>query len=209
MDKYKIDAKVFLKQEKLLLQFLMNHPLAADIKAAARKSHDNFGPLGYAFEASWEADHHGRKLKITVAGQAELNANGNFNLLTYAMCVCENNLLLRKYHYDHESNTNGDKPFFHLQYGGNPLPSQEGCDGQDELASWFSEPRLFSTPMSLVLILEQVFLEFPSKITDRIHNDNYWKNLVVKSQEILLKPYFELCCQKIVNNERLYSECYI
>jgi hypothetical protein len=206
---FKIDVKDFLQRERKLLEYLRNRACSPEIMLAANQSLYNFGKFGYMFEASWIVKHYGRDIQITVAGQVQTDSAGDFSLLTYTLCVCQDNVLLRKFHYDHEANYLRDKPFFHLHYGGKPLPSQAHYDGMEELAPWFSEPRLFSTPMSLALILEQVFLEFPKIDTEKIQKDKNWKGHVLKSQKEILAPYFELCCKKISENECLYSECYI
>jgi len=208
MNSHKIDAKEFLKREKKLLYYLKNRPSAYDIATAASKSCNSFGDDGYIFEASWHVEHGNGGLEITVAGNIEINREGEFTFYSYVLCVCKDNVLLRKYHYDYECNRGRDKPMFHLQYGGLPLPSLASYGGVEELSAWLSEPRLFYTPMSLALILEQVFLEFPNDITNKIQQDNSWKGHVRESQKALLAPYFELCKKKIIDNECLYADCY-
>lgn len=209
MKDFPFNAAEFLQREQKLLNYLRSRTCAPEIMAAATRSFYNYTKSGYMFEASWIVDHHNREVQITVAGQATTTRAGKFSLLTYTLCVCENDILLRKFHYDHESNMGREKPMFHMHYGGKPLPSQTHYDGIEELAPGFSEPRLFSTPMSLALILEQVFLEFPNDQTKRIQDDNSWKGFVLESQKHILLPFFERCCKKISNNECLYSECYI
>jgi hypothetical protein len=202
-----IDAKEFLKREKKLLEYLRSRSTACEIALAAKKSFYNFGDNGYTFQASWDVGQGEKSLNITVAGDIELT-KGEFSFFSYVLCVCKNNVVLRKYHYDFECNQGKDKPLFHLQYGGKPLPSLASYGGCEDLAPWLSEPRLFYTPMSLALILEQVFLEFPADVTTKIQKDNSWKGHVRESQKAILAPYFEQCKNKIDNDECLYAECY-
>lgn len=208
MKKYKIDTKKFLEREKKLLDYLRNRTNAHDIAIAAGKSYTSLGKDGYQFESSWNVGHEKGTLKITVAGNIEINGKNGFSFFSYVLSICNGDVLLRKYHYDYECIEGKEKPLFHLQYGGKPLPSQTTYGGVDELSPWLSEPRLFYTPMSLALILEQVFLEFPDDTTNKIQKDNSWKGHVRDSQKELLAPFFELCKKKIDNNECLYAACY-
>lgn len=203
----------FLDSEKSTLEHLRKTPSCWQLAAAATKALSTLGSDGYTFTATWPVLNGRGVLDITVAVCLQIN-NDEFEFLSYVLTVAEENktsktkTLLRKYHYDYECKEK-EKPAFHLQYGGQPLPSHDNYDGTTELAPWLSEPRLFYTPMSLALLLEQAFLEFPDESTLRVQKDSFWGKHVLRSQAEILHPYFERCCQKIVNNERLYSECYI
>lgn len=213
MKTFPINATGLLDCEKATLDYLRKTPYSWQLANAAEKAFPTLGADGYNFKATWPVVNGRGVLDITVAAYLEIE-NGDYRFLSYVLTVSQidettkNNTILRKYHYDYECQEK-DKPAFHLQYGGKPLPSQDNYDGKEELASWLSEPRLFYTPMSLALLLEQVFLEFRDDDTARLKEDSFWKKHVLRSQREILQPYFESCCQKISKNERLYSECYI
>lgn len=213
MKTFPIEAIAFLDCEKATLEYLRKTPYSWQLASAAGEAFPTLGADGYSFTATWPVLNGRGVLDITVAVYIQIE-NGDFKFLSYVLTVSQkdettqNDTLLRRYHYDYECQEK-DKPAFHLQYGGQPLPSHDNYEGKGELASWLSEPRLFYTPMSLALLLEQVFLEFPDDDTARLKEDSFWQKHVLRSQRKILQPYFERCCQKISNDERLYSECYI
>lgn len=213
MKHFPIDSTNFLASEKSTLEHLRTTPYCWQLATAASKALSTLGTDGYTFNATWPVLNGRGVLDITVAVCLQIT-NGEFEFLSYVLAVAEEdritkkNNLLRKYHYDYECKEK-EKPAFHLQYGGKPLPSHDNYDGTAELVSWLSEPRLFYTPMSLALLLEQAFLEFPDDLTLKVRKDSFWEKHVLRSQTEILHPYFMSCCQKIANNERLYSECYI
>nr|WP_320050206.1 hypothetical protein [uncultured Desulfuromonas sp.] len=211
MEKLDIDANNFIKMEKKVLGYLRGKTAVKNISSAATDAYYNFDlKHGFNFSTTWKvAACKTGDLDLTVAGLVELDGKGHFTFVSYVFCISRDKCLLRKYHYDCECERGNSKPLYHLQFGGESLPEHEGYRGIDELNCWLSEPRLFYTPMSLALILEQAFLEFRDESTEKIRKDSYWKGLVTASQCEVLKPYFKRCYDKISNNERLYSECYI
>lgn len=206
---FQVNPKTFLQLDKKLIEYLKNRPYAYTIAASATDAHYKLDDSGYKFETMWSVLHTGDIFDITVAGHMEIDKEGELTFLSYAFCVSRQKMILRKYHYDYECSKGKDKPIFHMQYGGNPLPSSVGYEGVDYLVSWLSEPRLFYTPMSLVLVLDQAFLEFPDDDTERIRKDASWKGHVTAAQREILAPYFTQCLKKIEKNERLYADCYV
>ncbi len=209
MKTFTIDADKFLKREKKLIEYLKSRNCVPAIAKAAGVASTMFGSRGYTFEATWSATNYGKEMDITIAGMIEIGPKNSFSLYTYCFCVLQNNKIMRKYHYDYETQTNGSKPKFHLQYGGKKLPSQESVTGFTAIESGLSEPRLFYTPMSLALVLDQAFLEFPDDKTERIRKDNNWMGHLNTAQKEVLAPFFGRCLEKITNKERLYFDCYV
>lgn len=209
MRTYPVDPKVFLQLDKNLIGYLKNRPCMNKIAKSACDSFFKINDRGYKFETTWPVIHDATIFEIKIAGHMEIDNDGNLIFLSYVFCVCRDKSILRKYHYDYECSQGRNKPKFHIQYGGNPLPSSEDFDGVDLLASWLSEPRLFYTPMSLALVLDQAFLEFPDDDTEKIRKDANWKGHLVDAQNKILAPYFERCLTKMRNKERLYAECYV
>ncbi len=208
MQNYSFNVLEFLEREKLFLKYLQFRPNAPKIARAAQAALLRFDASGFSFETSWDVIHYDRIIELNVAGLLHLNPGGEVLQHTYSFSVSQDKSLIRRYHFDHENNRGRDKPLFHLHYGGKPLPSQIDYNGRVDLNPGFSEPRLFATPMSLALVLEQVFLEFPDEVTDKLYLDNHWKHHVLESQKKILKPYFEECIRLVSNNERIYSQCY-
>lgn len=209
MKTYPIDSSVLLNIDRKLIEFLKDHTAVLSIAKSALKTHYQLSDGGYSFETTWEAfNSDDRVYEITIAGQMEIDSDKKLTFLSYAFCVSRDGVLLRKYHYDCECSRNGNKPLFHLQYGGKNLTSLSGYN-TDYLVSWLSEPRLHYMPTSLVLVLEQAFLEFPDDLTNKIRKDGYWKNLLRNAQKELLVPYFIHCLNKIEKNECIYADCYV
>src|SRR6266550_793446 len=46
------------------------------------------------------------------------------------------------------------------------------------LNPWLSEPRLFSSPMSLALLVDMAFHEFPDQPSGKFRNTSAWKELI-------------------------------
>ena len=206
MRTYPVNSSELLKLDQKLIDYLKGRTAVASIASSARDSYYKITKNGYKFDATWSAAD---EFDITIAGQMEIDSKKQLTFLSYVFCVSREGYLLRKFHYDYEGGRGKNKPLFHLQYGGNPLPNLDGYGGNDFLISWLSEPRLFYTPMSLVLVLEQAFLEFPDDKTEKIRKDPNWKGHLLDAQRTVLAPYFNLCLKKINDNERLYAECYI
>lgn len=62
------------------------------------------------------------------------------------------------------------------------------------------EPRFPYPPMDVILLCEFAFINFFPKESEELRNDPSWKNLVIQSQEIFTKPYYEKC-QRCLNNK--------
>jgi hypothetical protein len=105
-------------------------------------------------------------------------------------------MIRRKYHFDYDENgQQNNHPIFHLQYAGEITPGlQEYTDHYENIMfPQISEPRLLYPPMTLSLILNQLFWEFRCDITIKIIEDDLWKGIIKENEEIVLKPYFALC----------------
>jgi hypothetical protein len=64
-----------------------------------------------------------------------------------------------------------------------------------------SEPRLVYTPMSLALLINMVFHQFPDDKNDGIRNTSEWRKVVRQNEKFLFEPYFK-DCHNFLNNPR-------
>jgi hypothetical protein len=132
----------------------------------------------------------------------------------YIAIVCEsddNKKVIRKYHFDYTTKKLEEgrqpHPCFHFQYPGELTPALKRevseCGYSDEC---LSEPRILFFPMSLSLLLNMLFNEFPSDQTDKIKEEAQWRELIRKDEDLLLFPYFEKCFHfKDRRDKRLFT----
>lgn len=128
----------------------------------------------------------------------------DYSQVTYYLAICSsvasgNCKILRKFHFDYDNGTGTRRqphPRYHFQYAGEkPSGMCVPCEPYENvLYPSLSEPRLPYTPMSLALLLNCVFIEFRTEITNKISEDNQWRNLVEANEEQLLKPFYRNCC---------------
>lgn len=100
-----------------------------------------------------------------------------------------------RFHIDRKNpNTTKPEPLYHLHFGGIT---------QDNEYSWFSksikEPRFLYFPLDLVLLCEFILTNFYPKESNDLREKPEWKSLVRKSQEIYLKPHFEMYSKYLCN----------
>lgn len=129
----------------------------------------------------------------------------DYSQVTYYLAICDYNVtcqtceIRRKFHFDYD-NGNGPSrqphPRYHIQYAGTK-PSGMGNHGDDHyesvLYSQLSEPRFHYAPMSLALLLNCVFVEFRTEITNKISEDDNWRELIKRNEIELLEPYYRKC----------------
>jgi hypothetical protein len=63
------------------------------------------------------------------------------------------------------------------------------------------EPRFPFPPMDIILLSEFAFINYFPKESEELRSDPSWKNLVIHSQEIFVKPYYEKCQRCLESNE--------
>ena len=123
----------------------------------------------------------------------------------------------RKLHFDFEPantrNVTEAKPTFHLQMCGELSPHQKLCgyteaDIAHMLPGW-STPRIPSSPMSLALVLNWLFIEFGHEPTIRnARLDPDWRKQVRQAEKEVLKPYFDSCSEflgKAANDDESFT----
>lgn len=128
----------------------------------------------------------------------------DYSQVTYYLAICDYNIrgrsctIRRKFHFDYDNGTVTSKqsrPRYHFQYAGEKPSGMDdhGALYEKVLYPSLSEPRFPYTPMSLALLLNYVFIEFRTEITNKISEDNKWRDLVKTNETKLLKPYYGNC----------------
>jgi hypothetical protein len=150
-------------------------------------------------------------LRLLVASRIDLK-KGAFQNVTYCLAVCRLGRkgfpILRKFHFDIAFATGTTSrsqahPSCHLQYCGDMIPAMAEMGvlqtQLNQLNPWLSEPRLFSSPMSLALLVDMAFHEFPDQPSGKFRNTSAWKDLIRQQEALVLKPFYEKCLGVIVN----------
>jgi hypothetical protein len=112
-----------------------------------------------------------------------------------AFCESDENSskLIRKYHFDYDKSINDmKKPLYHLQYGGKLSPNMIYCNVTDDNDySWLSIPRINFTPINLALLIDFIFVEFKSPVTESIIERTEWRQFIKTNEELMLQGYYK------------------
>ncbi len=178
----------------------------------------------YAFETYIDVEYEKRAARIFIGGHVLEYVENCITDLSYYISLVDISSkprrVLRKYHFDYTCDgPDGCKkrrrnhPYFHLQYGGG-LPGgmkRRGITEENlsDLLPEISEPRIACMPMSIALLFEMLFNEFPTKETEAIRSDAVWKHIVCENQKAFLEEYYEKCLEIIRKPVRLSDHVYI
>lgn len=207
IDREQLNYSDFIKNEVKTLGFLrgfsslMSEFPALSIQAELfynqYKDKQKIENIDFVFDCELEMEIEGRKKNETLV-LLEACIRKDFTEATYALSICENKTepkkLIRKFHFDYDPQTNSNpskKPKYHLQYGGTATPKiGDHRISIDEVHPWLSVPRLVYAPINLALLLDYIFIEFPSKETNKITEKREWRKLVKSNEETFLKSYY-------------------
>ena len=213
--------KEFIANERETLKFLMDSAAVATqypvLAADAQTAYHNQGAKSafFLFNSFIEVEHEGARRRLYIGGLIE-SQKKTYTHITYSLAVgnCANRELLRKFHFDVAlrcKNARQAQPLFHLQYCGklSPYLTEQGYlqNHVRPLHPWLSEPRIFSTPMSLALLLDLVLHEFPDEPAVLLRSTQEWQALVRRNQALLLHKYYRQCMSTI-SNKKLLSEVF-
>lgn len=109
----------------------------------------------------------------------------------YDLCKMDNGktYIVRRFHFDIDAKqTNGDRPVFHLQYGGN-IQEQQKSKHQYELISSIDLPRIPTLPLDLIQTLNLIFSQISTDIAS-VFQDPRWRNIVIENDKIWDDVYF-------------------
>jgi len=87
-----------------------------------------------------------------------------------------------KFHIDQKV-PDTQEPWHHLHMGG------------------FDEPRFPYPPMDIILLSELILINYFQEVSEDLRKDGGWKGLIINSQKIFQKEYYETCWNCIKNNE--------
>ena len=87
-----------------------------------------------------------------------------------------------KFHIDQKV-PDTQEPWHHLHMGG------------------FDEPRFPYPPMDIILLSELILINYFQEVSEDLRKDGGWKGLIINSQKIFQKDYYETCWNCIKNNE--------
>lgn len=97
--------------------------------------------------------------------------------------------IIRRFHFDIDAQqTEGDRPVFHFQYGGNLLDDQK-MNHQYEIFSSIDLPRIPSLPLDLIQTLNLIFSQIQTELSS-VFKDPRWRNIVLENDKIWDDFYF-------------------
>lgn len=219
-------ADKLMKQEVAVLNFLRNDPyikekhnqFAADAATYFGRNKNTSGGFEFFsyFDVSHDMNQHGSKnkpnLRLIVAARIELEGKVYRNV-TYCLsvCRCKTFAILRKFHFDitADASTHGARtqkhPRCHVQYCGKMIPQMQQMGMRqtqlDALHPWLSEPRIFSFPMSLALLVDMTLHEFPDSKSEKFRAAPEWRAIIREHERTLLTPFFDRCIKVIKNHD--------
>ena len=105
----------------------------------------------------------------------------------------------RRLHFDYDANVTR-WPKHHLQIGGNPRELTAAGSYYYAVAEDPSEPRVPAPSLDVVLALDLVMREFDTGLD--LPQEPGWRKLVIRSEELSLKPYFEVAHKELGRSNR-------
>ena len=87
-----------------------------------------------------------------------------------------------KFHIDQKV-PDTPEPWHHLHMGG------------------FKEPRFPCPPMDIILLSEFILINYFQEVSEDLRRNRGWKKLIMNSQNIFQKEYYETCWNCIANNK--------
>lgn len=117
--------------------------------------------------------------------------------------------IVRRFHFDFQPDSQG-KPISHVQYGGKFPESAHYKDYHYCLEHFLENPRFHYFPIDLALLFDLIINEFITPLRKWTQEDN-WKGLVLKSQDLWWKDYCTKLAECINNPQgksfhaRIYS----
>lgn len=201
------DSSIIKNHEKDTYAFLSSNPHVKakfpELSSKAKLQYDALSSPKKAkvhnidFDSFFEVTCSRKNLRIHIGSTIK----NDFSHVSYYLAICTKNrkgkyIIKRKFHFDYEKNdqSNG-KPRFHMQYAGKLTSalSEHSAYYNSTFFPELSEPRIYSTPITLAILLNKLFREFKCVDTHKIIEDSAWRGVIAKHEQIFLKPYFERC----------------
>lgn len=175
-------------------------------------------PKGFDFATHWDVECPSRDCRVILGAIIRKAPNHDKIVsMSHYLCIVEGRepvrRILRKFHFDYVNEADyrrGAHPRFHVQYGGELTPAMKLMGVEDKhiqpLLPSVEGPRIFFWPMTLALLMNVAFYEFPTTDTDTIKRTSEWLSLLRENERIVLAPFYELCCRFAGKDAFVFSE---
>lgn len=178
-----------------------------------------FKPTGtFQFLMYWDVPYTDMECRLILGADIWKQEDGaSISNASYCIFVIEGTnepmKILRKFHFDYITER-GDRrephPRFHLQYCGGLPPAAETLGITDALMKPLEPdvdgPRIFFNPMTLGLLMNMAFYEFPCDDTEVIRKSGEWQNLVRENEKQVLVPFYKRCAELAGNKKFVFFE---
>lgn len=178
-----------------------------------------FSPTGtFQFLLYWDVSYIGMECRLILGADIWKQQIGtSVSNASYCIFVVEgtNNpqKILRKFHFDYVTERKDQRephPRFHLQYCGGLPPAAKtlGMTSNliDPLYPHIEGPRIFFYPMTLGLLMNMAFYEFPCDDTEEIRKSGEWQNLIRENEKQVLMPFYKRCAELAGNDDFVFFE---
>lgn len=212
------DFLKFIKNEQKSLKVLFNDPfIAKNLPELAERANTiyyeyykikdkNLKTLPFEFSTDFNIVIENEERKVVI----ETLVQPDFTHVSYVLSICQNCeeplTLIRKFHFDYAIPIHNDidrKPVYHFQFGGEQSPRLAGLNiSVENLQPWLSSPRITHIPINLALLLDMVFFEFRSEITNGIVERKEWRDFIKSNEDFLLAPYYNRVKWFITNKHK-------
>ena len=155
----------------------------------------------FAFCTYWDVEYLSNECRVFLGGRVGKEARGGkISDMSYYVCVAKGRespiKILRKFHFDYV--TEGRMhPRFHLQYGGELAPPMKKLGVTEklieELHPKVREPRILFPPMTVGLLINTIFYEFPTDETKVFREGHAWRQRVCENEKTVLEPFYSKC----------------
>lgn len=216
----------FVKLEKrtlkLLYDYLSQWPTLSHSAGMAQKILYDGARDQFLFDIYWDICDDDKKYRILLGEVINKQiSNGSISNMTSYFCIVEGadepKKILRKFHFDYVTprlDRVAKHPRFHLQYCGGLTPAMQGLGVGEELMEplepFMERPRIFFRPMTLGLLMNIVFHEFPCNDTEEIRKRGEWLSLVRENEKRILVPFYKICAQLAGNDKFVFfDEAYV
>jgi hypothetical protein len=227
-----------VESEMSVLSYLKDHPYIKELQpnfalhAAQYLERNRLDKLRFEFFSYVDVSHASVRrsgaqagsraspnMRLIIATRIERLPKNEFGNVTYCFAICRARgggryTILRKFHFDVTcaGTRLQEQPRFHVQYCGEMIPqmTQMGCkaDQLDQMHPWLSEPRIFIPPISLALLLDMAFHEFPDAQSAKFRQDPYWRSLIRKQENLILLPFHNKCSEIIKARGETLAEAF-
>lgn len=207
---------------KLIYSYLSKWPLLASFAGIAQRCLYAPDSTRFVFHNCWDTEYEDISCRVFIGAEVNKQDKGlGIADMSYCICIFEVKdkpvRVLRKFHFDYVTyrpDRRHPHPRFHLQYAGG-LPPELRTLGVtqeliDQLQPSIERPRIFCAPMTIGLLMNLAFHEFPCAETKEILERGEWRNLVCENQKRILAPFYKRCRELTENNKiPFYDKAYV